>query len=102
MFSIMRKLILPGLLAFPVHAGCLEEKDTVTVYPNGSGTIHLHKKFGEQISGMITSFADKNNPQAAIDKTLYKICRSGTGHGLDGLQGRHGREVPRDRGHGLF
>lgn len=73
MISLLRKLVLPGLLGLSLFmAGCLEEKDTLTVYPDGSGTIHLHRRFGEQISGMITSFADKNNPQAAIEKNFYK------------------------------
>lgn len=71
--GILRKFIRPALLgASLLVAGCLDEKDTITVYPDGSGVLHLHKRLGEMISGFVTGFADKKNPQAALDSTLYK------------------------------
>ena len=52
--------------------GCVEEKDTLTVYPSGAGKIHLYQKLGVQLSGMVTGFAEKGKEQQALDSSLYK------------------------------
>lgn len=60
------------LAASVVLCGCLDEKDTVTVFPDGSGMIHIHKKLGDGLSQMTLSGTTKDTAQAAMDKTLYK------------------------------
>jgi hypothetical protein len=67
---LLAALGLSSLLMFTT--GCLEEKDTLTVYPNGAGTIHLYQKLGEQLTGMVTSFAPADKKNEAVDSTLYK------------------------------
>ncbi len=53
--------------------GCLEEKETVTVYPSGAGTIHVYQKMGEQLSGMITGFAPSPDKKAEfVESQFYK------------------------------
>jgi hypothetical protein len=42
------RLALAALLA--CASGCIEEKDTVTVYPDGSGKLEVSMKLGEQMS----------------------------------------------------
>jgi hypothetical protein len=71
--KIISKLVLSALLAVPLLlSGCLEEKDSLTVYPDGSGVLHIHKKFGEVLSQMVSSNATPDKIQAAIDKSLYR------------------------------
>jgi hypothetical protein len=70
---LTRLFVLTGLLGFPLFvSGCFEEKDSVTVYADGSGKIHLHRKFNKDTTEMMTSTGDKNNMQATLDGTLYK------------------------------
>src|SRR5260370_38705531 len=53
--------------------GCLEVKETVTVYPSGAGTIHVYQKMGEQLSGMITGFAPSpDNKANSVESTFSK------------------------------
>jgi len=54
-------------------AGCLGEKETVTIYPSGAGTIHVYQKLGEQLSGMITGFAPSPDKKAEfVESQFYK------------------------------
>ena len=70
---MIRKLLVPGLVGVSLFlSGCYEETDTVTVYPDGSGVLHIHKKFGEGYSNMVTSSGTRTDLQSAIDKALYK------------------------------
>jgi hypothetical protein len=69
----MRHLLLSGLIGITLLAsGCFEEKDTITVYADGSGVFHTHKKYGEAYSQMVTSNGPQQDLQAAIDKAHYK------------------------------
>ncbi len=63
-------LAVTGLLL--CTTGCLEEKETLTVYPSGAGTIHVYQKLGEQLSQMITGFAPKDKKTEAIEEGFYK------------------------------
>jgi hypothetical protein len=67
------KLVLPALLSVTLLlSGCYEEKDSITVFADGSGVLHFHKKFGEAYSQEFTSNGTRANLQAALDKELYK------------------------------
>src|SRR5712664_48760 len=69
----VRLLALLALGSFLLcTVGCLEEKDTLTVYPSGAGTIHLYTKYGEQMSGMVTGFAEKGKEKEAVEAPFYK------------------------------
>ncbi len=59
-----------GLLLLP--SGCIKGKQTVKINPDGSGTLKIHQALGEQISSMITGFAEKGHEQEAMDKSLYQ------------------------------
>lgn len=53
--------------------GCFEEKDSIVVYPDGSGKIHIHEKLGEQLTSLILTFAeDDQKKKEAIDSSLHK------------------------------
>src|SRR5258708_2792673 len=53
--------------------GCLEEKETVTVYASCAGTIDIYQKLGEQLSGMITGFAPSPDKKAEfVESQFYK------------------------------
>jgi hypothetical protein len=74
------KFILAAMFGVSLFvSGCYEEKDTVTVYPDGSGVIHLYKKLGEGFSQMATSNGTKQNLQASLDKDFYKDLALWTG-----------------------
>jgi hypothetical protein len=59
-----------GLLLLP--SGCIKGKQTVKINPDGSGTIKIHQVLGEQLSSMITGFAEKGHEQEAMDKSLIQ------------------------------
>ena len=73
-----RKLVVLGLLASLVlfTGGCIEEKDSVTVYPNGSGKLHFKQTLGKQMSQMILFFGGKDEAsrKEAATKSLYDEC----------------------------
>ena len=69
----VRLLVLLGITGFLLClTGCLEEKETLTVYPSGAGTIHVYQRLGDQLSQMITSFAPKDKKTEAIEEGFYK------------------------------
>jgi len=71
--NMISRLLLPALLGVTMlFSGCLEEKDSITVYADGSGVLRIHKKFGEALSQMVSSNATPDKIQAAIDKSLYQ------------------------------
>src|SRR5438874_6355783 len=58
-------------------AGCLKEKTTITVYPDGSGKIEIKQSFGKQASDMMLMMAqDDEKKQAAADMALHKKLSS--------------------------
>jgi hypothetical protein len=66
---LIRLAVLSLLLLL---VGCVEEKDTLTIYPNGAGTIHIHRKFGERFSGVLTMSSSSQVDKEAIKDSLYK------------------------------
>jgi hypothetical protein len=75
----MKKLPCARLLMFLGTAGvllcttgCLEEKETLTVYPSGAGKIHVYQKLGDQLSQMMLSFAPKDKKTETVEEDLYK------------------------------
>jgi hypothetical protein len=62
-------LVLSSLLVPLV--GCFEEKDTLTIFPNGAGTIHLHRKYGEEMSKMLTTSAQAGKEKQEIYDSFY-------------------------------
>ncbi len=59
-----------ALLAFTAFTvACIDEKETLTVYPDGSGTIHLHTTFSKELSDMLLSMSKTPN-DTALD-SLY-------------------------------
>jgi hypothetical protein len=69
----MRSPLLLGLLGLALLAsGCYEERDTLTVYPDGSGVFRTHKKYGDTYSQLALSNRKPQELQASMDKALYK------------------------------
>jgi hypothetical protein len=78
----LRSLATTGLLAsLLVVGGCIDEKDTLTVYPNGSGKLHLKQTLGKQMSQVMLMFAgkDADSQKEAAKKALYKELSSWEG-----------------------
>jgi hypothetical protein len=53
--------------------GCFEEKNAITVYPDGSGKIQIHQKLGKEVSSLILMLAeDETKKKEAIETNLHK------------------------------
>lgn len=72
LFHVRLLMLLAVAAILLCITGCLEEKETLTVYPSGAGTIHVYQRLGEQLSQMITSFAPKDKKTEGIEEGFYK------------------------------
>jgi len=75
MKTFPRLLATLALLAFTLFTlGCIDEKETLTVYPDGSGTIHLHTTLSKELSGMLLSMSKTPN-DAAVDSIYGDLAK---------------------------
>jgi hypothetical protein len=58
-------------LAVALCSGCFEEKTTVTVYPNGSGTVHLSRKFTQEFTKENYAQKTEAEMQASAQSSFY-------------------------------
>jgi hypothetical protein len=66
------RLVAAGVVVTSL-VGCFEEKDAITVYPDGSGKVQIHQRLGKEISNLVLLFAeDEATKKEAIETNLHK------------------------------
>src|SRR5579864_9183272 len=63
-----------GLVA--LGSGCFEEKTTLTVHANGSGTVHLSRKFTEEFTKKNYEGKTEAEIQESASKSLFEGLRN--------------------------
>src|SRR5262249_34325389 len=76
----MRPFALAAVLAVLATSGCLKEKTTITVYPDGSGKIEVSETLGHELADLQLMMADTDEKKAeAAEKSILKKLASWEG-----------------------